>query len=126
MIGPASLEHYRQRLEELIERHGGRAVLLRQDTAHGLGGESGGGLSNAPTHQADLGTAHHDEEVGLMLAENQEYLLAECQSALARLRAGTFGLCERCFENIPGRRLEVFPHARYCVGCAREAEDEQD
>lgn len=54
-------------------------------------------------------------------------LLAECQSALARQRAGTFGLCARCCETISGGRLEAFAHARYCVGCAREAEnDEQD
>ncbi|WFE55320.1 TraR/DksA C4-type zinc finger protein [Micromonospora sp. WMMD1155] len=30
---------------------------------------------------------------------------------------GTYGLCERCHESIPAERLDVLPHARFCVPC---------
>ncbi|MFO0929697.1 MAG: TraR/DksA C4-type zinc finger protein [Gemmataceae bacterium] len=125
-MNPERLNACKERLETLVERHGGQAAGLRREAAHGLGGESGGGISNAPTHQADLGTAHHEEEVGILLMENQELLLAECQAALSRLKAGTYGLCERCFRQIPDGRLEAFPHARYCVPCAEIVESNRD
>ena len=122
MITSTTLETYRQRLIDLAERFGSKLSDLRHDSAHGLGGESGGGISNVPTHQADLGTAHHEEEVDLLLVENQEYLLVECEGALSRLHAGTFGLCESCSREIPEGRLEAFPYARYCVECAERLE----
>ncbi len=44
--------------------------------------------------------------------------LAEVDAALARLAAGTYGVCERCGGPIPEGRLEVRPVARTCVPCA--------
>ena len=118
MLQRTEIDRYRQQLEELGRRHASDLARLRSDASHGLGGESGGGISNAPTHLADLGTAHHEEEVGLLLLENQETLLAECDAALARIEAGTYGLCERCSQPIPPDRLDAFPYARHCVRCA--------
>src|SRR5262245_41040164 len=91
MLSRSKLAHYRDRLLRLAERHRADLIRLRRETARGLGGESGGGLSNTPVSQADLGTAHHEEEVGLLLGENQEWLLVECEAALARIDAGTYG-----------------------------------
>lgn len=118
MLKPRQIEAYRRRLEELARRHDEGLAALLQEAAHGVGGESGGNLSNSPIHPADLGTAYHDEEVNLLLVENQEYLLAECGAAVARIAAGTYGLCERCSAEIPAGRLDAFPYARHCVRCA--------
>jgi DnaK suppressor protein len=123
---PAERETYRRRLEELAQRHGDDVTELREGTSRGLGGESGGSISNAPTHLADLGVAHHEREVDLLLLENQEGLLAECHAALRRLAAGTFGLCAGCSREIPRRRLNVFPYARFCVGCAAQMERREE
>jgi len=125
MLNPQQIETYKRRLQELARRHDGELAGLRGDTSHGVGGESGGNLSNAPIHPADLGTVYHQEEVGLLLMENQEFLLAECNAALARIAAGNYGLCERCTNNIPLARLDAFPHARYCVRCAEKVERTQ-
>ena len=43
--------------------------------------------------------------------------LAETTQALQRIASGTYGLCERCNKEIPPERLEIRPHARYCVPC---------
>jgi RNA polymerase-binding transcription factor DksA len=122
MLNPQQIETYQRRLQELGRRHESELAGLRREAAHGLGGESGGNLSNAPIHPADLGTAYHAQEVDLLLMENQEYLLAECDAALARIQAGSYGLCGRCSNQIPPGRLDAFPYARYCVGCAEEVE----
>jgi DnaK suppressor protein len=118
-----AIERYRRQLLELVQRHTD-GVSRQGDALHGLGGESGGGLSNAPLHLADLGNAHHEEEVDMALMENEERLLAECIAALDRIDAGTYGLCQRCFKEIPAARLDAFPSASYCLSCSREIEKE--
>jgi RNA polymerase-binding transcription factor DksA len=44
--------------------------------------------------------------------------ITEIRSALRRLDAGTFGVCEKCGDNIAEGRLNALPHVRLCVGCA--------
>ncbi len=39
-------------------------------------------------------------------------------AALARLDAGTYGICARCGREIPPARLEIRPDAVTCVPCA--------
>lgn len=43
--------------------------------------------------------------------------LIETTQALRRMASGTYGRCERCRAAIPAERLEIRPHARYCVPC---------
>src|SRR3546814_13132406 len=38
-------------------------------------------------------------------------------AALAKIDAGTYGICERCAAPIPFARLEAVPYAAYCVTC---------
>ncbi|MEU2204184.1 TraR/DksA C4-type zinc finger protein [Microbacterium oleivorans] len=44
--------------------------------------------------------------------------LTQVATALARVDAGTYGVCERCGRPIPEARLEVRPQATMCVACA--------
>lgn len=44
--------------------------------------------------------------------------LRQVEHALARLDAGTYGVCARCGQDIPLERLEVRPFAELCVPCA--------
>lgn len=44
--------------------------------------------------------------------------LAQIESALERLDAGTYGVCVTCLKPIPVARLEVRPYSTQCVGCA--------
>jgi RNA polymerase-binding transcription factor len=43
--------------------------------------------------------------------------LADVEAALARLDAGTYGICETCGDPIGEGRLEALPTARQCVAC---------
>jgi DnaK suppressor protein len=47
--------------------------------------------------------------------------LADLDAAVHRLDAGTYGVCERCFQPIPAERLAVRPTALTCVRCADRA-----
>ena len=52
------------------------------------------------------------------LSRRLEQRLAEVDAALARLAAGTYGVCTRCGEPIAPGRLEARPAARECIACA--------
>jgi RNA polymerase-binding transcription factor DksA len=46
--------------------------------------------------------------------------LQQVDDALARMDAGTYGLCANCGRPIPAARLAVRPFAEYCVACAEK------
>lgn len=44
--------------------------------------------------------------------------LDEVESALSRVRSGTYGTCQTCGRPIAEARLEARPMARTCIACA--------
>ncbi len=65
----------------------------------------------------DLAQHSHEEFVSLQL-NGLEYLqLRQVEEALDRLVAGDYGVCQRCEEPIPTKRLRALPWAKYCVKC---------
>jgi RNA polymerase-binding transcription factor DksA len=52
------------------------------------------------------------------LVRQAEAHLTEVEAALARLDAGTYGVCVSCGQQIPAARLDVRPSADRCVACA--------
>lgn len=63
------------------------------------------------------GTSNVDRELDLVLSAQARAAIAEIDRALAKIDAGTYGLCERCGAEIPHARLEALPHAALCVTC---------
>jgi DnaK suppressor protein len=43
--------------------------------------------------------------------------LRDTRAALRRVREGSFGVCEQCEEQIPGKRLLAIPWASLCIRC---------
>ena len=58
-----------------------------------------------------------ERERDLALSAQARSAVDEIDAALARLAAGTYGVCERCGQNIPKERLRALPHAALCVTC---------
>ena len=56
------------------------------------------------------------------LEGREKHELDEIEDALARLEAGTFGLCDRCGRAIPLTRLRALPATRLCIDCQQKAE----
>lgn len=82
----------------------------------------GGSLSHLPQHMADQGTDTFDQSLALDLAASQRGLLKEIDDALARIEAGTYGICEEMGKPISVERLRHTPWARYCIEAARQHE----
>jgi len=45
------------------------------------------------------------------------HALAEIEAALARIDAGSYGICEQCGERLRADWLEASPQLRYCQRC---------
>lgn len=54
------------------------------------------------------------------IAEAAASELRQVDDAIARLEAGTYGVCAGCGRPIPAARLEVRPFATHCVACAEK------
>ena len=62
--------------------------------------------------------ASRAEKESLLQRSNQEQqLLRAIDSALGRIRAGTYGKCLSCGKEIDGRRLAAVPWTPCCIQC---------
>jgi RNA polymerase-binding transcription factor DksA len=51
-----------------------------------------------------------------------ESRLQDIDNALARIEAGSYGMCADCANEIPPKRLQALPFATLCVRCQSEAD----
>jgi RNA polymerase-binding transcription factor DksA len=58
--------------------------------------------------------AYERSQLSALIQGAQEHL-AGIEAATARLRQGSYGICEVCHQPIPTARLEARPTARTCV-----------
>ena len=56
-----------------------------------------------------------NREVAIRKLDQQAKLLKSVEAALARIDDGTYGVCLRCEEEIPEKRLKAVPWAGHCV-----------
>ena len=73
----------------------------------------------AESHSADSAAETLDRGIELSLEDNAEHLLEAIDAALARVEAGSYGMCERCGAAIAHERLEALPWATKCIECKR-------
>jgi DnaK suppressor protein len=73
-------------------------------------------LTELTADTGDPGEAHN--QAALLAATRHS--LERITGALRRIADGTYGRCEKCDTPIPVERLEVLPHARFCVPCQQK------
>jgi DnaK suppressor protein len=66
------------------------------------------------------------ESLGLARDLREAQALRAVNLALERIRAGTYGICVDCGEEIPVARLQVEPEAERCVACQQRWEALQE
>ena len=101
------------------------AAELRAETDHagaaiaGLLGES---VTEAGDDEADASSKVYEREHELSISNNARALLEQAEHALARIAAGTYGVCESCGKAVGKARLQAFPRATLCVECKQRQE----
>ena len=117
------LEHYRKILTEQLRQH---SELARENQADAL---EAAGSDDGVKDVADQSVMDVNQEIEFRLSERESQLVADTDQALLRIEEGSYGICARCGKDIPERRLDALPTARYDAECqtlleASNGEDE--
>jgi DnaK suppressor protein len=74
-------------------------------------------LAELTVSSQEPGRGGYDAHTLAALIASSRQAVADTAHALQRMADGTYGVCERCGDTIPIERLEILPHARFCVPC---------
>jgi DnaK suppressor protein len=74
-----------------------------------------------PDDEGDVAIQNYSTDWAASSLDRARRTLNEVEDALARIKAGEYGVCGACHMSIPKARLEALPWARLCVGCAERA-----
>jgi RNA polymerase-binding transcription factor DksA len=67
----------------------------------------------------ELATERETDEVLERLGQSGMTEIAHIKAALARMDAGTYGICAKCGEEVSQERLDLLPDTPFCRSCAR-------
>ncbi|MFO7157013.1 MAG: TraR/DksA C4-type zinc finger protein [Pseudomonadota bacterium] len=116
-MDPKDLQRFQAMLEE------SRQALL-QSAKRTLLEESTFDTEDLPD-EIDLASSEYTQSMIFRLRDREKFLLRKIERALERIREGTFGICERCEEEISIKRLEARPVTTLCIRCKEEQEKKE-
>ncbi len=70
----------------------------------------------------DVASADTDKNMLLRIRERESRLISKIKKALQRISDGTYGICEKCGEDIPVKRLKARPVTSQCIDCKMKEE----
>jgi RNA polymerase-binding protein DksA len=70
----------------------------------------------------DVASEAFEREKELALESSVQGMLEMVEAALAKVRRGTYGICEGCGRPIDTARLRAIPYARLCIKCKEREE----
>jgi len=111
------VEYFRKRLETRQQE------LRRMVSRNQQDGRSAD--DEATQDIADRAASSYNKEFLFSQSNNDRQLLFMVESALARIREGSFGDCVSCGKEINPKRLEAVPWTRHCIDCQEKAEKGQ-
>jgi DnaK suppressor protein len=110
------LEGQQKLLQEERETYTRQATALRAEADQlALDRDPGDVQFDEESGQGD--TMNVERERDLALSAQALAAVEEIDRALEKIVAGTYGVCEKCNENIPKERLKALPYAALCVKC---------
>ena len=117
------MQHYKYLLDHHKERH---ADILDDMENLNLGENDSNDiteLSNYDNHPAEIASELFDIGQQMALKKLQEKEIEEIERAKKKIEEGTYGICEGCGSSIDPKRLELLPHAKLCIDCAKKQDE---
>ena len=105
------LERFRTILLEQLRRHEDQVRDNQQAALEMIAADDG------VKDSVDMSLHDVNQEIAFRLGERESQIVADIDQALMRIDEGTYGTCARCGQEIPERRLEALPTARYDADC---------
>ena len=105
------LEHYREILRKQLRQH---SEIVRDNQSDAL---EMAAADDGVKDVADMSVADVNQEIEYRLSERASQTVADIDQALMRIDEGSYGVCGRCGKDIPERRLDALPTARFDAEC---------
>lgn len=70
----------------------------------------------------EIASADTDKNMLLRIREREGRLISKIKKALTRISEGEYGICEKCGEEIPVKRLKARPVTSQCIECKMKEE----
>ena len=105
------LDHYRTVLLEQLRQQAEAARGNQNDALEFATNDDG------VKDVADQSVKDVSQEIEYRLSERASQAVADIDQALLRIDEGSYGVCARCGKEIPERRLDAIPTARYDAEC---------
>lgn len=102
-------EHLTERLKELLSQ--------ADDTVEGMTAPK----ENFPD-PTDRASDEENRNFMLRIRDREHKLIKKIKKALERIENGTFGICEKCEEDISVERLKARPVTTQCIDCKKKEE----
>jgi DnaK suppressor protein len=120
-IDPSSRDMEKKKLDVFRKRLEERQQALRKTVSRT---EEDGRIADQDSAQdiADRAANSYTKEFLFSVSNNERQLLNMVETALQRIREGTFGECVHCGNEINSKRLEAVPWTRYCIACQEKKE----
>lgn len=114
------LEHFKNRLYE--EKESIESIINRLEDDMGVGisqRDETSELSLCDNHPGDIGSETFEAEKNKALKANELTHMKMIEDSLARIKKGTYGICNICGSEISDERLEVIPFTSLCIDCEK-------
>jgi len=109
------LEQFKKTLEE-------RQRVLRESVSRTeLDGRTAD-VTDSAQDIADRASSSYQKEFLFHQSNNDRQLLLMVDTALERIRKGSYGECITCGNEINAKRLQAVPWTRYCISCQEKQE----
>jgi DnaK suppressor protein len=109
------LEQFKKTLEE-------RQRVLRESVSRTEQDGRTADVSDSAQDIADRASSSYQKEFLFHQSNNDRQLLLMVDSALERIRQGTYGECVSCGNEINAKRLQAVPWTRHCISCQEKQE----
>jgi RNA polymerase-binding transcription factor len=111
----------KKKLEQFKKRLETRQVELRRMVTRTE--QDGRTVDDEATQDiADRAASSYNKEFLFHQSNNDRQLLNMVETALDRIREGSFGECISCGKEINPKRLEAVPWTRHCIECQEKLE----
>jgi DnaK suppressor protein len=74
---------------------------------------------------SDQASAEAEQNFTMRIREREQRLIKKIDEAIERMNQNTYGICERCEEEIPYPRLKARPVTTLCINCKTLEEQEE-
>ena len=116
-VNQKDLKRYKKMLED-------SKIALLESAKKTLVEESSFDTDDLP-EEIDQASSEYAQSMVFRLRDREKFLLQKIEKALQRIEDGSFGVCERCEEDISPKRLEARPVTTLCIRCKEEQEKKE-